>query len=232
MERQTSANFRILSYSGEPFINRAEAGKLLAKELGAYRGPKTIVLGIPRGGIIVAREIARELHADLDVILAHKLRTPGQGELAMGSISERGDLFLNEDVVRDVGVNERYIEQERDIQKAEIARRVKLFRAVRPRALLKDRIVIITDDGVATGATTQAAIKTAKAENPKRLVLAVPVGSEDTLRRLAIDVDELICLKSPWSLMAVGQVYRNFDPVNDEEVIEILRNYKVTETVK
>ena len=232
MEGHTTPKFRILSYSGEPFTDREQAGELLANEMSEYRGQKAVVLGIPRGGMIVAHEIARKLRAELDIVLAHKLRTPGYGELAMGSISERGDLFLNTDVVRDIDVNNRYIEQEKAIQMAEIGRRVKLFRAVRPRVPLKSRIVIVTDDGVATGATTHAAIKAVQAENPKRLILAVPVGSEETLKRLALDVDELVCLKSPWGLNAVGQVYRHFEPVTDEEVLEILKNYKIEEAVK
>ena len=224
MEGPTTAKFRILSSYSEPFMDREEAGRLLANELSEYRGQKAIVLGIPRGGMIVAREIARELQAELDIVLAHKLRTPNYGELAMVSISEQGDLFLNADVVRDANVSGRYIEQEKAIQKAEIERRVKLFRAVRSRVPLKGRIVIVTDDGVATGATTQAAIKAVRAENPKRLILAVPVGSEGTLRELAVLVDELVCLKSPLGLMAVGQVYRHFEPVTDEEILEILRH--------
>ena len=232
MDRQIVPKFRILSYSGEPFSNRAEAGKLLADALSEYRGKKAVVVGIPRGGMIVAREIARELNADLDIIVAHKLRTPGQGELAMGSISERGDLFLNQEVLRDANVNDRDIEDEKTIQKAEMERRIKLFRAVKPRIPLKSRIVIVTDDGVATGATTQAAIKAAQAEKPKRLILAVPVGSEDTLRELAADVDVLVCLKSPSGLTAIGQVYRHFEAVTDEEVLEILKNYRVKEDVR
>lgn len=232
MDRQIVPKLRILSYSGERFSNRAEAGKLLADALSEYRGKKAVVVGIPRGGMIVAREIARELNADLDVIVAHKLRTPGQGELAMGSISERGDLFLNQEVLRDANVNDRDIEDEKTIQKAEMERRIELFRAVKPRIPLKSRIVIVTDDGVATGATTQAAIKAAQAEKPKRLILAVPVGSEDTLRELAADVDVLVCLKSPSGLTAIGQVYRHFEAVTDEEVLEIMKNYRVKEDVR
>ena len=229
MERQITPKFRILSYSGEPFLDRVEAGRLLAVALNEYRGQNAVVVGIPRGGMIVAREIAQELNAELDMIVAHKLRTPGQGELAMGSISERGDLFLNQEVLRGAGVSEREIEQEKVVQKAEILRRTKMFRAIKPKIPLKGRIVIITDDGVATGATTQAAIKAVLAERPKKIILAAPVGSEDTLRALSHDVDELVCLKSPDYLTAIGQVYRNFEPVTDEQVLEILKNYRVKE---
>ena len=229
MERQITPKFRILSYSSEPFLDRVEAGRLLAVALNEYRGQNAVVVGVPRGGMIVAREIARALNADLDIIVAHKLRTPGHGELAMGSISEHGELFLNQEVLNDAGVSDHEIEQEKVIQKAEILRRTRMFRAIKPKIPLKGRIVIITDDGVATGATTQAAIKAVLAEKPKKLIMAVPVGSEDTLRELATDVDELVCLKSPNYLTAVGQVYRNFEAVTDEEVLEILKNYRVKE---
>jgi predicted phosphoribosyltransferase len=206
-----------------------EAGRLLAVSLNEYRGQKAVVVGIPRGGMIVAREIARALNADIDMIVAHKLRTPGHGELAMGSISERGDLFLNQEVLNEAGVSDREIEKEKIVQKAEIQRRARMFRAVKPKIPLKGKIVIVTDDGVATGATTQSAIKAVLAEKPKKLILAVPVGSEDTLRELSTDVDELVCLKSPNYLTAVGQVYRNFEAVTDEEVLEILKNYREKE---
>jgi predicted phosphoribosyltransferase len=232
MERKTAPKFRILSNNGEPFLDRVEAGKLLAVALREYRGQNAVVVGIPRGGIIVAREIALALDADLDIIVAHKLRTPGQGELAMGSISERGDLFLNREVLKDAGVTNSEIEQEKVIQKAEIQRRTSMFRTIKPKIPLNGRIVIVTDDGVATGATTQAAIKAVLAEKPKKLILAVPVGSEETLRVLARDVDELVCLKSPNYLTAVGQVYRNFAAVTDEGVLEILKNYRAKEETK
>ena len=228
----TDGKLKILSRSGVPFESREEAGRLLGQELLEYRSQKPVVLGVPRGGVTVARALAQVLNADLDIVLAHKLRTPGYGELAMGSVSEQGDLFLNEDVVRDVNVNDRYIQQEKEVQMAEIARRAKLFRAVRPRVSLKDRVAIVTDDGVATGATTHAAVRAVKAENPKKLVLAVPVGSEETLRKLAQDADEVVCLKVPYSLMAVGQFYVNFEPVTDEEVLSILKTYRVKDAVK
>ena len=227
MEKQSVSIARILSRSGEPFLNRVEAGRLLARELGGYRDQKTVVIGIPRGGIIIAREIAKMLKADLDIVLAHKLRTPGQGELAMGSISEHGDLFLNQDVIQQAEISNRDIEEEKNIQKAEIERRIKLFRSVKPRVPLKGKIIIVTDDGVATGATTKTAIQAVHAENPKKVVLAVPVGSEETLRELSAGVDEIICLKSPPYLSSVGQVYLHFEEVTDQEVLDILRNYRV-----
>ncbi len=213
---------RILSHSSEPFKDRREAGRLLAQQLSGYRGQKAVVLGIPRGGIIVAQELARALEAETDIVLAHKLRTPGHAELAMGSVAEDGKLFLNEEVTRGLGVSEAYIQQEKARQVAEIRRRTKLFRHVRPKVPLAGRTVIVTDDGVATGATTEAALWAVRLEKPEKLIAALPVGPEDTVKRLAQDVDEMLCLRTPPLFAAVGQFYMRFEPVEDEEVLEIL----------
>lgn len=217
------AKLRIVSHSDEPFRDRQEAGQLLGRELNNLRGQKAVVLGIPRGGIIVARELARALEADLDIVLSHKLRTPGHPELAMGSVAEDGKLFLNEMVIRELGVDRAYIQQEKAQQLMEIARRSKLIRKIQPKVPLEGRLVIVTDDGVATGATTQAALWAVRGENPKKLIAAVPVGSEETIGRLAEDVDEIICLRAPPFFAAVGQFYTQFDPIEDEEVLKILR---------
>lgn len=213
---------RILSLSSARFRDREEAGKLLAGELNEYRGKKAVVLGIPRGGVAVAHEIARALDAELDIILAHKLGTPGHEELAMGSISEDGTLFLNQELVREFDIGETYIQQEKARQLAEIKRRTELIRQVRPKIPLAGRIVIVADDGVATGATTQAALWAVRAEHPKKLIAAIPVGPEDTIKRLAEDVDEMLCLRMPPLFAAVGQFYEQFSPVEDNDVLRIL----------
>jgi predicted phosphoribosyltransferase len=160
------SNLRIISHSGELFKDRQEAGELLARELAEYRSRRVVVLGIPRGGIIVARTLARPLRADLDIVLAHKLRSPGHMELAMGSVAEDGKLFLNEEVIRELDVNDAYIRQEKARQMTEIRRRTDLFRRARPKVPLTGKTVIVTDDGVATGATTQAALWAVRLENP------------------------------------------------------------------
>lgn len=226
MERGAGAKLHILSRSSEPFVDREEAGRLLADELREYRGKAAVVLGIPRGGIIVAREIARELNADLDIVLARKLRTPGHEELAMGSVSEHGKLFLNREVVGQLGVPEAFIQREKAEQLSEIRRRAGLFRHARPKVNLKGRIVIVTDDGVATGATTQAAFWAVRSEQPEKLIAAIPVGPEDTIRKLAKDVDEMLCLRAPPLFSAVGQFYQQFYPIEDEDVVRILREEK------
>lgn len=214
---------RILSRSQEPFQDREEAGKLLSRELTSFHGQNAVVLGIPRGGIVVARELARALEADLDVILSRKLRTPGHEELAMGSVAEDGTLFLNEPIIQKLGIEKAYIEREKAHQLAEITRRTELIRRIRPKVHLKGRIVIVTDDGVATGATTQAALWAVRLEYPERLIAALPVGPEDIVTRLAKDVDEMICLRTPPLFAAVGQFYRHFYPVEDEEMLRILQ---------
>lgn len=223
------AKIRILSQSAEPFHDREEAGKLLAGALGAYRGQNAVVLGIPRGGVVVAREVARALGAELDIVLAHKLRTPGHAELAMGSVSEDGRLFLNREVVRELGIDEFYIQQEKATQLAEINRRTEIIRRVRNKIPIKGKIAIVVDDGVATGATTQAALWAVRLEQPEKLIAAIPVGPESTIRRLAKDVDEMLCLRAPPSFTAVGQFYQRFYPVEDEEMLEILKASKVTD---
>jgi putative phosphoribosyl transferase len=217
-----STKVRILSRESKLFNDRKEAGKLLAAELSQYKGQNAVVLGIPRGGIVVAREIAREIDGELDIILAHKLRSPGYSELAMGAISEDGKIFLNEEVVRELGVSETNLHKERQRQMVEINRRIEMFRKERQKAQLSGRIVIVTDDGIATGSTTQAALWSVRQERPRKLICAMPVGPEETLMRLADDADEIICLRSPSYFMAVGQFYVRFQPVEDEEVREIL----------
>lgn len=214
---------RIISRSPQRFKDRREAGQLLAAELKPLKGQNAVVLGIPRGGIVVARELAFALDADLDIVLSRKLRTPGHWELAMGSVAEDGKMFLNEDVIRELGVSRELIDRERKLQIEEIARRASLIRQATPRVPLEGRTVVITDDGIATGATTQAAISFVRQQNPKKVIVAVPVGSEDTVRELSAEVDEMLCLRVPPSFNAVGQFYVHFEAVEDEDVLRILR---------
>ena len=220
---ESTQRLRILSHSHTSFKDRTEAGQLLAVELSVYRSKKPVVLGIPRGGIIVAREIAHALDGELDIVLAHKLGTPGQQELAMGSIAEDGKLFLNENITGMMSISSDYIESERKRQLAAIKLRAEMVRRIRPKIPLKGRIVIVTDDGIATGATTQAALWAVRMEEPERLITAIPVGPEDTVRRISELADEMLCLRTPPSFAAVGQFYERFYPVEDEDMFRILR---------
>lgn len=222
---------RIISQSSEAFKDRQEVGRRLGQELAEYRGKNAVVLGIPRGGIVVARELAHALDAELDIVLSRKLRTPGYWELAMGSVAEDGRLFLNESVIRELAIDEAAIQQEKAVQLAEINRRSALIRRVRPKVSVTGRIAIVTDDGIATGATIQAAFWSVRHEGPAKLIAAIPVGSAETVTRLAPDVDEMVCLRTPPYFAAVGQFYRSFDQVEDDEVLKILEEEQKRKTV-
>ncbi len=214
---------RIVSHDDRPFINRQEAGRLLVALLTDYAGAETIVLGIPRGGVVVAREIAHELGADLDVVLTRKLAAPHYPELAIGAVSEEGSYFWDEKRAAMVYADQAYLEKEKERQLKVLASRARQYRKILPRVSLKDRCVIVTDDGIATGSTMQSAISTVLTEGPRRLVVAVPVGVEENMRGMADQVDELVCLKAPACFRAVGQFYTDFDQTEDDEVLDILR---------
>lgn len=213
---------RIVSRSRMRFIDRTEAGRLLAQEMEELHGRGVVVLGIPRGGLVIAAEIARIIEGKLDIVLAHKIGAPGHPELAIGSVSEDGTVFIDPITMRQLGVSSHYIQQESARQQAQMERRAEMIRRVRPKEPLKDRVVVITDDGIATGATASAAIWAVKGEAPQRIIGAFPVGSEDRVRQLAEEVDEMICLRTPPDFAAVGQFYERFDQVSDQEVLNIL----------
>jgi predicted phosphoribosyltransferase len=214
---------QIKSESGEPFIGRIEAGELMAVELERFRNKKAVVLGIPRGGVIVANQIAQLLITDFDIVLSHKLGAPANPELAIGAVCEDGTIFINKNLARYVGADEGYIEQEKNRQLQEIARKVQLYRKIIPKVGLKQRLVIVTDDGVATGATMRAALWAIRQEKPEKIVMALPVGPKDTVTQLSEDTDETVCLKTPPGFDALGRFYKNFGQVEDEELMEILK---------
>jgi len=213
---------RLISRDDTPFADRREAGRRLAVELMALAGDRPVVLGIPRGGLAVAREIAAAMDAALDIVLSRKLRAPGNPELALGALAENGEVYLNRALIEQLNISPAYIAEEKEIQAADIAQRRRLIRAILPRVPLAGRTVIITDDGVATGATLQAALWAVRAEAPRHTIVALPVGPEETLMRLSADCDSLVCLKAPADFTAVGQFYRRFDQVEDAEVRQIL----------
>ncbi len=173
----------------------------------------------------MAQYLAGESGAPLDIILARKIGAPGNPEFAIGAISEDGHVYLNQEYARRAGADEAYVEEEKKRQMAEIKRRAAIFRKVHPKIPLKDRTVIVTDDGVATGATFEAALWSARVEKPRKLIAAIPVGPEDTLRRLAQQADELVCLRMPETFYALSQFYSHFEQVDDDHVLEILRTH-------
>jgi predicted phosphoribosyltransferase len=209
------------------FSDRREAGRALAERLREYAGVQgLLVLALPRGGVTVGFEIARELHCPLDVLIVRKIGSPGNPELAAGALSETGTQVLNADVIASYGIPHRFIEEETGRQRLEIARRLAFYRGSASLPPLAGRTVILVDDGVATGATMKAAIATLRQEGLKKLVVAVPVAPPDTAREIAPTVDEWVCLDTPERFAAVGQFYRDFTQVEDADVVAMLRKAK------
>jgi len=207
------------------FRNRDDAARQLAEMLKGRELHDCLVLAIPRGGVVTGAVLARELGAELDVVLSRKLRAPGQPELAVGAVSEDGYIYLNHHAREVSGVTVEYLARERRHQLAEIARRQKLFRAVRPPAPVAGRSVIVTDDGIATGSTMIAALQVIMAQDPREVIVAVPVASPDRLAEVRCWCDDAVCLLTPQRFWAVGQFYADFRQVEDEEVVELLRAF-------
>jgi predicted phosphoribosyltransferase len=207
-----------------PFHDRAEAGRRLAKELTRYKDRGAVVLALPRGGAPVAAVVAAALRAPLDLVLVRKIGVPHQPELAMGAIADGGETIVvrNEDVIAAAGIGEAEFNVVRDRESREIERRRELYLGGRERPEVAERIAIVIDDGIATGATTRAALRAVRARGPKKLVLAVPVAPTDTLDAMRDEADEVICLEAYDVFGAIGFFYADFRQVSDEEVIEIL----------
>ena len=205
------------------FADRLDAGDRLAARVTDHTGAGAIVLGIPRGGVPVAAVVASRLEAELDVIVARKVGAPGYGELAIGAVTANGGRFFNEDVIQELGVSESYLEWAVAREMAEARRREERFRAGRPLSLLERRIVIVVDDGLATGATMRAAVRSVRSRHSGKLIAAVPVGSVQACAALRPEVDELVCLETPEPFDAVGLYYRDFEPVEDAEVQRLLQ---------
>ena len=204
------------------FRDRREAGRRLAERLDVLRGESPVVLGLPRGGVPVAFEVARVLGAPLDVIVVRKLGVPFQPELGMGAVGEDDVLVLNDDVVRLARVSPEEIRSIEARERAEVERRAARFRAGRPRVDIAGRTVVIVDDGIATGGTARAAVHVARAHGAARVVLAVPVGAPDTIDEMRSEADEVVCLDAPYGFFAVGQFYDDFTQTTDDQVIALL----------
>ena len=210
-----------------PFLDRADAGRRLASLLAGLptieRGPGSVVVGLPRGGIPVAYEIARALDAPLDVILVRKVGLPAQPELAMGAIGEDGVRVVNEDVVRAEHVTELQFAEVEELERAELIRRAERYRAGHPRVPLAGKTAIVVDDGIATGSTARAACQVARAHGAARVVLAVPLAPQASLDALASVVDDVVCAEVPEPFLAIGQWYLDFAQTPDAEVVDLLR---------
>jgi putative phosphoribosyl transferase len=210
-----------------PFKDRLDAGVQLAHALLPYRDQHPVVLALPRGGVPVAAEIARQLDAPIDLVLVRKLGVPAQPELAMGAVVDGAAPLVvrNEDVVGLAGVDEAEFEAVCERELAEIERRRQRYLGDRPRLDVADRIAIVVDDGVATGATTRTALRATRMRHPKRLVLAIPVAPTEALAAMRDEADDIICLEDHEAFGAIGYYYADFCQVSDEEVIATLKRF-------
>ncbi len=215
--------------SAKSYADRVAAGKSLAEKLLKmdYKGQSTVVAGLPRGGVVVAAEIARMLSCPLDVIVAGKLRAPFNPELAIGAIAEEGHVYLNKGVIDGAFVTDAYIEKEKKARLAVVLEKLNLYRKVKAKTPLGGRTVIIVDDGLATGSTMIAAVQAAKAEGAAKIVVAVPGGPVDTVERIRgmEEVDKVVCPVIPEMFFAVSQLYLDFTQTEDSEVVGILKEF-------
>lgn len=206
------------------FQDRTIAGQVLAEKLAAYANRSNVlILGLPRGGVPVAFEVAKALQAPLDVFLVRKLGVPEQEELAMGAIASGGVRVLNYDIVEALHLSEAVIDRVTARQQQELERRERLYRRNRPLLQLRDRTIILVDDGLATGATMRAAIKAIQLQQPTAIVVAVPVASPETHQELATQVDEIVCVEMPVPFYSVGSWYKEFPQTTDTQVCELLQ---------
>jgi predicted phosphoribosyltransferase len=213
--------------SARPFADRREAGIELASRLRQYRGrPDVIVLALPRGGVPVAFEIAEQLDVPLDIFLVRKLGMPGHPEFAMGAIASGGVRVLSDDVIRWYGVTESAIDAVTRQEIAELERREREYRRGRPLTSLHDKVVVLVDDGLATGSTMRAAVRAVRAQQPARVVVAVPVGAASACAEFADITDETVCARMPEPFSAVGLWYRDFSQTTDDEVRTLLAQHE------
>ena len=205
------------------FLDRRDAGRQLAEKLAGYADdPGVLVLGLPRGGVPVAYEVARSLHAPLDVFVVRKLGVPGHRELAMGAVASGGMRVLNSDVIKAFGIAPSAVESVAAAELLELARQHRTYRGNAPLPKLSGRSIIVVDDGLATGSTMRAAVGTLRQSNPARIVVAAPVAAVETARRIREEADGVICLSEPSDFQAVSAWYDDFSQISDEEVRKFL----------
>jgi len=206
------------------FKDQISAGEKLAEKLEEYKKRNAIVLAIPRGGVATGYGLAKKLNFPLDIIVTRKIGAPDNPELAIGAVGEtKGSLWLNNDLISQLNVSQEYIDSEIKIQKQEIKRREKVYRQNRTALNLKDKVVILVDDGLATGATMIAAVREIRNFQPEKIIVAVPVAPDDTIEMLKKEADEVISLHTPRLFFSVGQWYQNFKQYTDKEMIELLK---------
>jgi putative phosphoribosyl transferase len=204
------------------FRDRTQVGKLLGERIRKMKLTNPIVLAIPRGGLPVAKEIALAVKAPLDVVITRKIGAPGEPEYAVGAVTQEGEMIIDEQAVRSLVISDNYLRQESARQAGEIKERMRKYRGDRPSPELAGRTVIIVDDGVATGSTMLAAIRSVKMKRPSSIILAVGVAPPDTVMKLSKEVDKVVCLDTPEPFYAIGEFYEQFEQVDDEESRRIL----------
>ena len=212
------------------FLDREDAGRRLAAELEAYASMHPLVLGLPRGGIPVAFEVARALRVPLDVWVVEKVGVPWHPELGLGAVAEGGSVHVNHSIVARVGLSRDRLAEIVAARQREVEKRVSLLRGGRPRPDPRDRIVILVDDGIATGGTVRAVIRSIRAQGPKAIVLAVPVAAPETLEAIRPEVDHVVCLRTPADLYAIGLWYADFREVSDLEIARLLEEAREERT--
>jgi len=205
-----------------PFLDREHAGRELAKHLRKYRHARPLVIGLPRGGVVVASEVARELGADLDVWIVRKVGAPVRPELGLGAVAEGGEKYLDPGIVAEVGVSADELAVLVDQKEREVRQRQKLFRGGAPPPDVAGRTVIVVDDGIATGGTMRAVLRDVARRQPARLVLAVPIASREKLEELGALVDDVVCVEPREVMFSVGEGYVDFEQTSDEAVLELL----------
>jgi putative phosphoribosyl transferase len=205
------------------FKDRTEAGRMLASALTFLKGTKgLIVLAIPRGGVPVAKEVARALGAPLDLVVTRKIGAPSQPELAVGAVTQDGEVIVDDDMIRALGISADYLKRESARQVTEIASRMKKYRGDRPYPLLDGKTVVIVDDGIATGSTIRAAIQSVKGRHAAKIIVAAPVGPPERVAALSKTVDRVVCLSLPEYFEAIGEFYEEFEQVDDDIVRALL----------
>jgi predicted phosphoribosyltransferase len=212
-----------------PFVNRSDAGRRLARALMSHADQQPLVLALPRGGVPVGAEVAAALHAPLDLILVRKIGVPFQPELAMGAVVDGCDPLVvrNEEVIRRAGIKQTEFDAVCRAELAELERRRRRYVEDGKMLEVAGTTAIVVDDGIATGATTRAALRATRMRGPKRLVLAVPLAPADTLAEMRAEADDIVCLETPEDFGAIGFYYDDFRPVPDQEVIDLLARYRV-----
>jgi predicted phosphoribosyltransferase len=204
------------------FRDRVEAGRKLAAALTEFKGKDLVILAIPRGGVVVAAEVAKALGAPLDIVVTRKIEAPGEPEYALGAVTQEGDVIMDRQVAESLGASKEYLDSQVKKKREEVNERMRKFRGDAPYPDLEGKVVVIVDDGIATGSSVGAAVMSVKKRKPKEIVVAVPVAPKDAVETLTGDGNRVVCLETPGPFLAIGEFYGAFDQVDDEEVKLIL----------